>query len=414
MVSMTSGDAGVGEQTSQFVPQSRIASELRGLPPRKRALLGIDNWVLDLVDAVVRTTFVLTAEDSRPLDERLDTVRAFFAPLDGAMPSVLADQIDDMPAKLEQLSAEGLPRRAKRLTRDGHWKRFAERLVGPKSYARLGVALREDSTVVAHGLRGLVRMIRPYAAAFDDLVQVLGPDQMAALRDLPGGLVASALRFVVQLDSFLEDLVASDFDWSLLSAFGSAGGDEPADLDEILEQVRPLISGTLQAQLAELNTRLVRKLRGARTALEVSDDGVSQAANSLVELIDWLLRSAFEDDEVLRWLDQTGLENEWYTDPQSGKQRPTKKGQALCFVHGGADLKPDGHTELHEAVAIAIVTARRGLQKLKHADTGDDTEKVLVAQYHHAVEGFLTVAIRLTWAALPQEDIDRLRTRLAA
>jgi hypothetical protein len=267
------------------------------------------------------------------------------------MPSVLADQIDDMPAKLEQLSAEGLPRWAKRLTRDGHWKRFAERLVGPKSYARLGVALREDSTVVAHGLRGLVRMIRPYAAAFDDIVHVLGPDQMAALRDLPGGLVASALRFVVQLDSFLEDLVASDFDWSLLSAFGSAGGDEPADLDEILEQVRPLISGTLQAQLAELNTRLVRKLRGVRTALEVSDDGVSQAANSLVELIDWLLRSAFEDDEVLRWLDQTGLENEWYTDPQSGKQRPTKKGQALCFVHGGADLKPDGHTALHEAVA---------------------------------------------------------------
>ncbi|WP_431839908.1 hypothetical protein [Gordonia hongkongensis] len=129
MVSMTSGDAGVGEQTSQFVPQSRIASELSELPPRKRALLGIDDWVLDLVDAVVRTTFVLTAEDSRPLDERLDTVRAFFAPLDGAMPSVLADQIDDMPAKLEQLSAEGLPRWAKRLTRDGHWKRFAERLV---------------------------------------------------------------------------------------------------------------------------------------------------------------------------------------------------------------------------------------------------------------------------------------------
>lgn len=404
---------GDSEQTSQLAPHSHIASELRDLPPRKRALLGIDDWVLDLVDAVVRTTFVLTAEDSRSLDDRLDTVRSFFTPLDGTMPSVLVEHLDDLPAKLEQLSAEGLPRWTKRLTRDGHWKRFAERLLGPKIYARIGVALREDCTVVAHGLRGLVKMIRPYAAAFDDLVQVLGPDQIAALRDFPGGLVASSLRFVVQLDGLLEDLIASEFDWSLLNAFGAASGDEPADLNEILEQVRPLISGPLQSQLAELNTRLVRKLRGARTALEVSDDGVSQAANSLVELIDWLLRSAFDDDEVLQWLDRTGLKNERYIDTPSGKVRPTKKGQALCFVHGGADLKPDGHTALHEAVGTAIVTARRELQKLKHADTGDDTEKALVAQYHHAVEGFLTVAIRLTWSALPSEDIKRLRTRLA-
>jgi hypothetical protein len=44
---------------------------------------------------------------------------------------------------------------------------------------------------------------------------------------------------------------------------------------------------------------LSRKIQGARDALTYSADPVSQAASSLIEMIDRLLRTAFNEAEVL-------------------------------------------------------------------------------------------------------------------
>ena len=63
---------------------------------------------------------------------------------------------------------------------------------------------------------------------------------------------------------------------------------------------------------------------------------------------------------------------------------------------------------------MAIVSVRNGLQKLKHADTGADTERDEMLKYLRAVEGFLTVALRVSWAHLSHEQVDQLRVRLAA
>ena len=359
-------------------PQSEVVRELRRLPVRVQRALGVEDWMLEILDACIQATFVLTdAADTRSLEERIDSIRLLFPAGSPEMSPELARLLDELPETVENLTAEQLPRWAKRMGEDGHWRRFARKLLGAKAYDRLSRAVRTDTRIIMQGLRGLIERGQPYAAAFDDLVSVLTIDQIRKLENLPGGVIASALRLVVALDSVLEDWIASEFDWTVWNAFGERI-DDSFDVSAVLDHLRPLISEPLQAELADLNERLVRKLRGAKTALETSDDGVSQAANSLIELIDRLLRTAFTDTEVLAWLTATGRTAEIRCD-DTGQTRPTKKGQALCFIYGAVESEqPSG---AHEAAAVAIVSVRNGLQKLKHADTGADTERDEMLKY---------------------------------
>ena len=138
-----------------------------------------------------------------------------------------------------------------------------------------------------------------------------------------------------------------------------------------------------------------------------SVDGVSQAANSLVEFIDRLLRQAFSEADVVSWSN-----THFPGDKRMFHQgRPTARAKALCFVYAGLDV-PEPPSVLHELVASGVVATRRQLEKLKHADLGTDEERQLLAAHLNGIEGFLTLVVGLGWAAVPDEKLETLKVRL--
>lgn len=158
-----------------------------------------------------------------------------------------------------------------------------------------------------------------------------------------------------------------------------------------------------------ISSQLSRKVQGAKDAMSYSVDGVSQAANSLVELIDRLLRQAFTEADVIAW-----STTHFPDDARMFHQgRPTTRAKALCFVYAGLDV-PEPPSVLHELVASGIVATRRRLEKLKHADLGTDEERDLLAAYLNSVEGFLTLVVGLGWAAAPEEKLETLKVRLGS
>ncbi|MEK8109203.1 hypothetical protein NKG94_39865 [Micromonospora sp. M12] len=248
----------------------------------------------------------------------------------------------------------------------------------------------------------------------DDLFSALPPGQAKDLPNLTGA-PSALLRLVIHLDQALEKLVEFSSGAALLNSRDSESAPlELTDLAMLADKFREVVSGRSRAAVKELSAALGRKIQGARDALEFSADPVAQAANSLIELIDRLLRAAFTDDEVMKWVEANypSAKGLTYIDQkgESPKHRPTKKAQVLCFVHAG--LPVGEPSPLHEMAATAIAIVRRQLQKLKHADLGTEEEALEVAKHLNAVEGFLHLAVGVTWALVPDERVDALRARL--
>jgi hypothetical protein len=215
-------DAGDGSDTQdgdddaalQFEGKSQLARELRGLPERQKALLNLDDWLLELVDGIVTVVINLTeAPDGTSLQER---IAAAVAPLPSleAPNEEFAAKLEYWTARLEKLDPHSIPKWVKRLSRDGNWKRFLRKLIGAAQYDRLVQALVSDCAVIAKGLRSLMHHLEPFAVAFDDIIGVLTPDQVQEVWDLPGGVTRSSLRMVLQLDQAIENLIASNLDLS--------------------------------------------------------------------------------------------------------------------------------------------------------------------------------------------------------
>ncbi|TQL96025.1 hypothetical protein FB559_1543 [Actinoallomurus bryophytorum] len=213
------------------------------------------------------------------------------------------------------------------------------------------------------------------------------------------------VKLIVELDVLLGDKLLATLPMELTSATEEdllAWRSE--DFALLAEQFRELASRASLLRIERANSPLVRKVKGARDALEYSADGVSQAANSLIELIDRLMRERFERETVIEWIDANLPHDATlvYMDDKN-QRRPTKRAEALCLVYGGgavASLAPDvdgGATPsfIHDLLARAIVAARGDLQKLKHADGDlrDDREKLLVLL--PAVEGALLLGLQL-------------------
>ncbi len=74
------------------------------------------------------------------------------------------------------------------------------------------------------------------------------------------------------------------------------------DWAALMDELRQVVSTQAQVRVLQANSMLARKMQGARDALEHSADPVSQAANSLIELIDRLLRQSFPEPAVLDWV----------------------------------------------------------------------------------------------------------------
>jgi hypothetical protein len=393
--------------------RSSLASELRQLPERLRKTLELRDWVIDTVDVMVSALIALAEPaDSRTVEERFGWLLAEHSSDDADYPSEEFDrELAEWTERLNAISETELPRWTRRLAGDGSWKRFARKLLGARSYDRLARAIRGDLSAVAGGFRRLVQIAQPFAVAFDDLVSVLTPEQIKGVDNTYDWAAISALRFLLQLDTAIGRYIESSFDWSSFQLDKTAV--EQSDFAEMAQRLRGAAVGPTRERLAELNARLASKISGAQDALRLSADGVSQAAHSLVELIDRMLRTAFPNSAVMSWIDDSARNDDGLTYiAEDGSQRPTKRAQALCFAYGGRPANQK--SAIHEMVATGLVSARTQLQELKHADQGNEAEVRRVTSLMAAVEGFLTLALRIGWATLDEEEVDGLRRRLAA
>lgn len=279
------------------------------------------------------------------------------------------------------------------------YQAYARRLLGAAEYDRLERALREDAALVALAVRRGVRAVMPFVAAFEDGLEVMTSEQLAQIRaaDLIG---VNFGKLMHQLDAMLGEKV-----WPLLPMeVVSTCDDDFLGLEQFADQVRVTVTTSARTHLTRVNEPLVRKLTGARDALKYSADGVSQAASSLVELIDRVLREAAAERDVLEWIDRELTDTaELSYRTVTGERRPTTRGSTLHFLYGGGSVarapsRSDdgtGPSILHEVLASVVVAARKKLQRLKHADSAHPSDREQLDQLLGAVEGTLWLGLWL-------------------
>ena len=245
----------------------------------------------------------------------------------------------------------------------------------------------------------------PYCVAWEGALTAMTSEPLRTVTQLDVASVSFA-RLAIQFDQILGEKLLPGLPDELRSQAVHEGAQSLhiMQLAEAMALFRPRVSEVSAAQVASMNDYLSRKLRGARHALEYSDDGVSQAANSLIELIDRLLRESFSHEEVVVWLcENLPHEPTLVAVDTNGVRRPTKMGEALCLVYGGGTVQreatehDDGRdpTLIHSVTARAIVAARGGLQRLKHSDGEGELDRIALEQLLASVEGALMIGLRL-------------------
>lgn len=240
----------------------------------------------------------------------------------------------------------------------------------------VGCALKEDAAVAALAVRRGVRAFMPFAVAWQDAIGVMTREQLAAATKMDL-LALNAVKLVVDLDSLLGEKIFSALPMEVTMATeDDLEAWEHDEVASLIERFRTLVSKASALRVERANSPLVRRIRERRDALEYSADGVSQAANSLIELIDRLMREMFNQATVLRWLDANFPGDTSLIHVERGQRRPTKRDEALCLVYGGGSAaRPSTETDdgtgpsiIHDALARAIVVARTNLQRVKHSD----------------------------------------------
>lgn len=205
------------------------------------------------------------------------------------------------------------------------------------------------------------------------------------------------------LDAALSDQLTAD-------VFTTLPTPSPEEVATALPRLRKVIADRSRELAEQLGSIVTRKMKGARDAVALSADPVSQAANSLIELIDRLLRAAFTDQEVLDWISKNYPDEKQLRYVKDEKVRPTKLAQARCFVFAG---EPKGdQPAFGELIAGVLVNARSELQRLKHADTGEPEELDELGQLIGAIEGFFALGVRLAWGQIPDDTLPQLYGRL--
>ncbi|WP_308930772.1 hypothetical protein [Arthrobacter sp. SLBN-112] len=345
---------------------------------------------------------IMDDHDGRPWQERLEFLDEYLPP------ALDPEKLMVGASRIEGLLASDLPRWMK-LVSTPQGKTFLRRLAGAAAYDKIESALRSDGALLVIAFRRFFRSLTPMAVALDDCLVFLAPSQM---RDIGGLdlLERSALNVAYQIDAQLDRILDHNLPLEDVPMRDEEARAYEIDVETLANQVRPLVSGISQDKISEVSAALSRKMSGARQALATSDDGSSQAANSLIEFIDRLLRQAFSEAYVLEWT-ATYYPGETKTTfgGKDGKLHPTKRAQAL-FAHGGQSVEQA--SSFHRLAAAGINETRARLQKVKHNDSGTREEKALVETAISAVEGFFLFAIRAGWADLQGERLEELRTRL--
>ncbi|WP_153506032.1 hypothetical protein [Cumulibacter manganitolerans] len=386
---------------------SQTARQLVLLPARTRDVLRISDGLVALIDVLVTVCHALTDDaDKRPWQERLgDVFQDRYKDLDALG---VADELNRLQSVLE----EGDAREWARRFRSSSAKMFLRRLLGAKLADELERAVLEDAAVVTAAVRRGVRLLMPYSVAIEDAISMLTPADLS--QSNLSGAEAKLLSAVIEIDRLLGEQVVQwlGIDSETISIASSAPFSSK-DVEQLTLDFRAFVSADSSNQIARVNASLVRKVRGARQALDHSVDGVSQAANSIVELIDRLLREAMPKDVVLAWL-QTNFRNDgpYVRINDSGERVPTKRGEALCFIFGASPIRraegasADEVPALHDAIALSLVRARSSLQALKHADDPTENETASLRNILAAVEGALLISVKLGLASRNPAEAD--------
>lgn len=382
---------------------SYLVDALRDLPSRTRKQLGLSDFVLAFTEvAVVVLRALVDDNDPRSLEEKIVALQPRIEELD-------LDQIDAWVARFAakdaaEINALITPLIA-RFARPGG-RRFIQRLTGSQHYSKLTRAAQLDGAIMAIALRRGARSFLPLAAALDDLAAMLKPEELARF-DGFNATEHVGLRMLSEVDGLLGKV----FEWDVPFAEMTIRADDrlplEMDLPKLAKKLRPLVSEASLERIEGLSEALHRKLRGASYALENSPDGVSQAANSLVEFIDRLVREAFTPSEILRWAHGRYPDKE--NRQEGNAMKPSKRAQVRCFVYGGQDGQSSPMSEL---ACAGLLNARDRLQKIKHADQNTEEERDELRQIIRATEGFFLFSFRLGWSLQDDDSLERLRTRL--
>lgn len=364
----------------------------------------MNDYFVAAIDGLVTLCAIVIEEANDPLLDRLNAAKDEFAILD-VSPTWIAKTLTTM-------SEEELTRWVKRLFASDS-KRVLNRMLGTAAYSAMAKSLDQDVRTILEAVRVGTGYFRPWAVAMDDALASLSPaEQKDAgwLGDVGGSIFAVILN--VQ-----ELLGATLIDESQLRFPSDVRPNEltPEQLSDAASEFRLLIQSRADKNLAELGSALSRKLQGARDALAHSADGVSQAASSLVELLDRLAREAFTEAAVLEWLVDNSLDGSryvYYT--AEGRRRPTKRAQFLCLAWAAGPISQQPQTlNLQKVVALALVNVREKLQKLKHSDAGTAEERELLLSLLNTIEGATMILARACWGAAGKERIASLHQRLS-
>jgi len=382
---------------------SYLVDAARALPARTRSQMGLSDTLLAFAEVVVvGVRSVVDDDDYRSVEEKVLALQPRLEELDLVAIEAWMDQLAAKDADdIKKLMGPWIAR----FTKPGG-RRFLLRLTGSQHYARLKQAAQLDGAILAVAVRRGMRTFLPLAAALDDLALMLKPEELERFEGF-SAVEHVGLRMLSEVDGLLEKV----FKWDLPLADLPLRADERSplemDMPKLAEKLRPLVSAASLERVEGLSEALHRKLRGASYALENSPDGVSQAANSLVEFIDRLVREAFTPREILAWAEGRYPDKE--NRQESNLSRPSKRAQVRCFVYGG---QPGQVAPMYELASSGLLSARDRLQKIKHADRNTEQEREELRQIIRAIEGFFLFAFRLGWSLQDDASLERLRARL--
>ncbi|MCY3952466.1 MAG: hypothetical protein OXG69_07945 [bacterium] len=402
--------------------------EARRLSTAERRVLQVSDFQLGFADICFRAIQLLLDDgDARPRWDRLTDLGRRAAELCDSVDWGEVEFADDMDLKSLGLAWRKLEEHLEiEVDRDGEvilprwfrrlpvpeFRRFVQKYLGASRVDRLARGFRQDGATLGIAVRRCLRHALPLAAAFDRCARVLTPDQLAEIEGAEHLARSSILELFVQLDSLVSRIESDGVRFNAGLARPSELSGLPRSCTEIARLTNPAISDNCTTILEDLSASLARKITGARDALDNSADGVSQAAHSIVELIDRMLRIAFEPAAVLEWIDRhRSMHQRQLIYQEHGQTLPTKAATALCFVCAGN--APSDPSMIEEVVAKSIVVSRNRLQSLKHADAGSSDEREQVTELLEAVEGSLVRITRVTWPSAKEPALVDIRERLS-